>query len=204
MSVHLRPADPSDVDAAVPLIYSSGPAGFDFVFAHRQRSAQEFLRTAFTAGSGEFGHLTHTVATIDGVVVGVGATFSGDGVLRSTIATGVRMLGFYRTAAAGPMIRGLRIERLLEPPRRDTQIIAHLGVDPHMRGKGIGTDLVELFLATGRRDGRRVAALDVSVENPDAQRLYERLGFRVEHEVISKLRNDRATVPNHRRMVLDL
>jgi hypothetical protein len=62
----------------VPLIYSSGPAAFDFVFATEKHSAQDFLRTAFIDGAGEFGFRNHTVAVAKNIVVGIGAAFSGD------------------------------------------------------------------------------------------------------------------------------
>jgi ribosomal protein S18 acetylase RimI-like enzyme len=201
----LRPARPWDVDAAVPLIYSSGPAAFEYVFTHAARgSATEFLHRAFTVRGGEFGYGNHTVAEIDGEVVGVGAAFSGAGLLASTITTGFAMIRFYHSGSVGPVGRGLRVERLFAPPAKDTQYIAHLGVAPEVRGHGVGTALVALFLVEGHRAGKARAALDVSVENPDAERLYERLGFTVEREVASTLSNEFGAVPDHRRMVLPL
>ncbi len=60
MSIKFRPALPDDVEAAVPLIYSSGPDAFDFVFNVPGRAtAQDFLRQAFVDGAGAFsGFLT--------------------------------------------------------------------------------------------------------------------------------------------------
>ena len=52
--------------------------------------------------------------------------------------------------------------------------------------------------------GRTRAALDVSVENPRAQALYERLDFEVTEECMSKLENSTARVPDHRRMEIAL
>ena len=48
MSLQFRPARAEDVDAAIALIYSSGPAAFDYVFAGTPKgSAQDFLRKEF-------------------------------------------------------------------------------------------------------------------------------------------------------------
>jgi hypothetical protein len=47
-----------DVDASVPLIYSSGPDAFDYVFW----DAESFLRRAYLDGTGECGNRNHTVA----------------------------------------------------------------------------------------------------------------------------------------------
>lgn len=78
MNLHFRPATLADTEAAIPLIYSSGPAAFDYVFKHPVRgNALDFLRHAFADGAGEFGYRNHTVVEVDGKLVGVGACFSG-------------------------------------------------------------------------------------------------------------------------------
>jgi hypothetical protein len=51
--VSFRAAAAADVAAAVPLIHSSGPAAFEFVFAvPGLGDAQAFLRRAFVDGAG--------------------------------------------------------------------------------------------------------------------------------------------------------
>ncbi|HEV2681194.1 MAG TPA: GNAT family N-acetyltransferase, partial [Rhodanobacter sp.] len=68
-----RPALAADVAAAIPLIHSSGPAAFDYVFAvSGVGDAQAFLRRAFIDGAGEFGWRNHVVGVLDGAVVAVG------------------------------------------------------------------------------------------------------------------------------------
>ena len=47
------------------------------------------------------------------------------------------------------------------------------------RGKGIGKQLIMAASEKGKREGLAFAGLLVSTSNPDAQRLYERLGFGV-------------------------
>lgn len=74
--------------------------------------------------------------------------------------------------------------------------IAHLGVDPSMQSKGIGAKLVEYLMEQGRKAGKTQAALDVSVLNPRAQALYERLGFKLTGQRESKL----VGVPSHNRL----
>src|SRR4051794_5913798 len=118
MSPLFRPATPSDVDDAVPLIYSSGPAAFDYVFnVPGHASAQEFLRRAFLDGAGEFGYRNHVVGVAYGVVVAVGAAWSGASTLSFTLAAARQILGCYGPIA-GPsvMIRGIRVESVIPPP----------------------------------------------------------------------------------------
>lgn len=200
METTLRSAQPDDVDLAVPLIYSSGPDAFCYVFGE----AESFLRRAFLDGRGEFGYRNHTLAVSDGRVVGVGAAYTGAAAMTFTLAAARQIVLHYKLAAPGVIARGLRAERVIEPPDRDVQYIAHLGVEPTMQGRGVGTLLVEHIIELGRSDGLKRAELDVAVTNPKAQALYERLGFDVIEERRSSLGNERGKVVNHRRMALDL
>lgn len=201
----IRRAEATDVEPAVPLIYSSGRDALDYVLGGADEGgAEAFLRMAFTDAEGEFGHRIHTVAELDGRVVGIGAAYSGGTSLRHAMAAGRQILRWCGVRCAGVMVRGLRAERVIAPPRRDVLYIGHLGVAPDMRGRGIGTQLIEHFLDEGRATRCSEAELDVSVENTEAQKLYERLGFRVTGERESSLRNAFGHVATHRRMVRDL
>ena len=206
MNIEIRTATPEDADAAIPLIYSSGPAAFDYVFSHRTRiSAKEFLHRVFQEPGGEFGFRNHVAVVCDGEVVGTGAAFSGEAALSYTLAMLKGIFRHYGALGAFPVMRrGLQLESIVRPPKGRLHYIAHLGVSPDRRSHGIGTRLVEHLLNEGRRLGRETAALDVSVENPRAEALYERLGFRTTVEIPSNLENQTARVPGHRRMELSL
>jgi ribosomal protein S18 acetylase RimI-like enzyme len=59
-----------------------------------------------------------------------------------------------------------------------------LGVAPHLQRRGIGTALIERVEAEAKARGQRGVWLDVGVTNVEARRLYERLGYFVEGEVV--------------------
>ena len=200
--VRFRPAAAADAVAAVPLIYSSGPAAFDYVFAVPGRGdAQAFLRHAFADGAGEFGWRNHRVGESDGRVVAVGAGYGADAHWAFTLAAARQILGFFGwRLAAGVIARGLRVERVIAPPSGGMHYLAHLGVDPAWRGQGIGGALIEHLAAEAARLGRSRLALDVAATNPRAQALYERAGFVVIGERPSSLADARGHVPAHRRM----
>jgi ribosomal protein S18 acetylase RimI-like enzyme len=197
-----RPAQAADATLAVPLIHSSGPAAFDYVFAVPNRSdAQAFLHRAFVDGAGEFGWRTHCVATLDGRVVAVGAGYDGGSALRFTLAAARQIFVHYGLRhAPGVIARGLEVERLIPPPTRGMHYLAHFGVTPALRGQGIGRALIEHLIAQTRTAGCTRIVLDVAMSNPRAQALYERAGFVVIGERVSPLGNARGTVPGHRRM----
>ena len=117
MPLSFRPARPEDVDAAVPLIYSSGPDAFDYAFARPGRnSAQDFLRHAFVQGGGQFGWRQHTVGELDGRVVAVGTVFGGEANLGYLLAASRQIFGFFGLGAAAVIRRGLQLERIICPP----------------------------------------------------------------------------------------
>ncbi len=196
METVFRPARASDADAAVPLILSSGPAAFSYVF-----DAGAFLRRAFAHGGGEFGWRNHVVGELDGRVVAAGAAWSGRATPRFTRAALGQVVSHYGVVAGtGVAVRGLRVETIVRPPARDVWYVAHLGVPAELRGRGIGVSLVRYLLELGQSQGYARTELDVAFTNPAAERLYGRLGYEVVAERASSLANDRVAVPGHRRM----
>ncbi len=61
----------------------------------------------------------------------------------------------------------------------DAFYVQAIGVDPEARGLGIGTRLMADTEQRAHTAGARYLELDVAETNPDARRLYERLGFAV-------------------------
>ncbi len=197
-----RAAAAADVAAAVPLLYSSGPAAFDYVFdTGGARRAQDFLRFAFLKGGGEFGWRVHRVAEFGGRVAAAGAAFDGRAVLRFTIANALQILQFFGPIRAwGVMVRGLRVEAIIRPPRAQEYYVCHVGVREDLRGHGIGTRFMRDLLQGVDARQHRCAALDVAVTNPRARSLYEKLGFVVDALRASSLQNRLGRVPDHYRM----
>lgn len=189
MTLHFRPARSDDAEAAVPLIYSSGPAAFDYVFGGTPKgTAQDFLHKAFVSGAGQFGYRQHWVGEQDGRVVAVGTALSGEVNLRNMRVAAGQIMGFYGPLHCWKVLwSGLQMERIVLPPPKCTFYLAHLGVNRASTGQGIGTQLIDYLLQQGRGAGFSITALDVSAGNPLAQRLYERLGFVVQIERASHL-----------------
>lgn len=58
-----------------------------------------------------------------------------------------------------------------------------LSVDPAYQGKGIGKQLINAAIKWAKELGHQKVGLLVNLENPNAKRLYESLGFSKEDEV---------------------
>ncbi|MFC6632270.1 GNAT family N-acetyltransferase [Microbulbifer taiwanensis] len=201
-----RPCQPEDADAAVPLIYSSGPAAFDYVFCDRsEQQSRDFLHHAFIRGRSEFGYRQHIAAVLEDNVVAIGAVRDASQNFPFTVAALRDIFSFYSPlAAARSLTRGLRTELVIQPPKAGAGLIYHLGVAKEQRGRGIGRKLIAELLQTVRARALPVAALDVAESNPRARQLYERLGFSAKSSRQSRLQSNFGRVPDHTHMELVL
>lgn len=181
MNLIYKKATPGDVDIAVPLIYSSGPAAFEYVFkVSEELDAQRFLRYAFVRKGSEFSYDNHDLVCLDEEKVGTISTYSGKDIGGFTRKAMQYILQYYGVLKGiGVLYRGLKLEQIIAPPKGNTHYLAHVAVDPQYRGRGIGTAMMNDKIVEGVRMGRHTASLDVSIENPRAQALYENLGFEV-------------------------
>lgn len=202
----IRAAGPEDAQALVPLVHSSGPSTFDYVFVDRDGvSCFDVLLQALSQKDGEHGYGHHFVAIHEGEVVGGGACFDGIDARRHTMAAIRQIFSYYGLRRSlGVIRRGLQTESVVCPPKGELHYIGHLGVFRDWRGRGVGAQLVDFLLEIGRTKGRKRAALDVSVENPRAEALYRRLGFEVTSVHESSYESEYGRVPTFRRMEIAL
>lgn len=182
----IRPAQASDLEAAVPLIYSSGPEAFDYIFNQAGISSREFLQRAFVTGRGLFGFNNHWVAECKGEVVGAVALYSAAEYNRYSLDVLLQVLRFYPPGAWMPVLgRSLKTKRWMPPPPRCMDYVANFGVAESVRGQGAGRKMLDYGLARARERGKTVYALDVADTNPRAQALYERFGMQLVSEQAS-------------------
>jgi GNAT superfamily N-acetyltransferase len=74
-------------------------------------------------------------------------------------------------------LRAMMMRFDYEPQHKGQLLLDALAVDVSMRGKGIGLLLLQAVFEFARANGYRSVRLGVVDTNPDARRLYERLGF---------------------------
>lgn len=198
-----RNAMPQDVEAAVPLINSSGTRAIDYGFLPLPKTSCDFLRFAFIHGKGFLGHENHTVALIQGRVVGIAAFYNFAGYARLTLEHLWQLWRFYPASSfAGLVNRGVHLKSVMPPPGQSVHYVANFGVNPDFRGIGIGTGLLDHQCSLGLALGRNQYALDVSVDNPRAQALYNRYGFTAHAE--NQFSGPLGVVPNTLRMTMPL
>jgi ribosomal protein S18 acetylase RimI-like enzyme len=97
--------------------------------------------------------------------------------------------------------RGVVAARAIQRHLHGSWYVAFVGVDPLQQSLGIGSSLIERSIDTARASGCSCVELDVDVDNPRAQALYERIGFRIPH---TDRRSTSSLMVETRRMVLQL
>jgi len=198
--VEFRKCIPKDMDKAVPLIYASGPTAFSYVFKNKKNSATDFLKYAFQRQGGEFSYDNHYALILNGELVGVGSVFNGKRAKQFTKKDFLNIVNFYQINSLPVLIKGLKTEQIIKLPKKNEICIAHLGIAENYRELGLGRKLIAFLMQASNPKSINRFVLDVSKENPKAQSLYERLGFKVMKKNYSKLKNSFGHVANHFRM----
>lgn len=197
--LRLVPSTIADVDEAIKLIYSSGPAAFEYVFKNEEVNALEFLKYAFIREDGEFSFDNHYSLYYKEELVGIGSIFDEKRASTFTLSDAINILKFYGLSSFSIMIHGLKIEQIIKLPKGNEIAIAHLGIKEEYRGRGLGTYLIENLIKKYKGEHSNYV-LDVSEENPRAKSLYERLGFKVTKRNESNLKSKYSYVAHHLRM----
>jgi len=180
LELNIRPARPEDAKEVAPLIYSSGPRAFEFIFSNGKKQAcLGFLQDCFARKSLMFSYEHHHVVEDKGQVVAIIGAFTKSSMGKTQLSTGIQIIRYLGLLSGfKSLLRGLKFERkLVKPPLNDCYYICHVGVRADYQGKGIGEKMVAFIENVAHEKGVNKLSLDVSVINPRAQKLYERLGF---------------------------
>jgi ribosomal protein S18 acetylase RimI-like enzyme len=201
-AIAFRPCNADDADAAVPLIISSGPAAFDYIFADRSpEQTPRFVARAFRDDGMELGYSAHTAMLLEGRLAAIAALWHAGNALPFMLAGAQQIYRHYGPLAGTRVVlRGLRMETVVKPPRKGVAYLGHFGVAPELQGQGLGTLLIQHLIEQAKAQGFAVAALDVSSANPRAQKLYEQLGFTVKKTNAADYRRAFGHIVEHRYM----
>jgi pimeloyl-ACP methyl ester carboxylesterase/ribosomal protein S18 acetylase RimI-like enzyme len=182
--IEFRRAHPDDVDQVVPLIYESSQALLDFSFGFQNSKVTEFLALDFQKGTGLFGYLNQFVAvTRSGEIIATITAYEGRNAGRLMIPSVVSAwkhfgwIGFFSV-----LQRIIATAKLFKRPRTDGIFFANACVASNYRSQGVFSFLFKYAAHTLSHPGIQVLELDVSLSNLRAQKLYDRLGFRLVKE----------------------
>ncbi|TGK80211.1 GNAT family N-acetyltransferase [Leptospira montravelensis] len=171
----IRKANPDDVETIVPLIYSSGPKAWNFVFGEGKNTPYDFLNSSYRIRGNTVSYTNHYVAETNGKVVGSILSYTQPSFLVLTAGTALRILSVYKWNAPKVMARGLKTESIIQPPKSGCLYLGHIAVLETERNKGIAKQMIEFMISNNQK--YKTISLDVSAENKPAIALYQKLGF---------------------------
>ena len=175
-----RPSNALDAGDAARLIYAAWGSFANYMFCQPEEQRTRAALAAFYADRGHrLSHAFGTVAQGGKEMAGLLLTIPGHHLLRLTWGLVPAMIRHAGIA------NGLRfVSRwspfLIRPEAASDELyIDTLSVAPTWRHRGLGTDLLALAERQARELGLLACSLSVDLSNPDAQHLYERLGYHV-------------------------
>jgi len=198
-----RPATRDDAPFAAPLIYSIARRDLDPLFKGLAAglSPLDVVAKFYRAPGGMFSWCNTEIALHDGLPAGFITAYRAAS--RKGSFTWLALAAGQLGARALLLLawRGVVIARAMQHHLSGSWYVAFVGVDPLQQSLGIGSSLIERSIQTARASECSCVELDVDVDNPRAQALYERIGFHVLHA--ERRRTSSITVES-RRMVLPL
>jgi ribosomal protein S18 acetylase RimI-like enzyme len=199
VSFRIRPAQSSDAPHIARLVLLSAETFLPAVFGPGIAKAVEEM----AAGRGTlFSHEHAWVAEGEGDVRGMLLGYAGAAKAAQDPRTGLGLLSVLRADMIRRLPALLKMQSTIGRIGRNQYYISNVAVYPRHRGSGIGALLIARARQEAGSAGLADMVLDVETDNPDAQRLYERLGFRVTRETPALVLGGHAFA--FRRMALSL
>ena len=169
-----------DVDLVSELIYETDISLFTTFLDKNRTDAIKKLRTLIIAGNNSYGYENIYIGEDEnGNVMGILVAFRGDEIKYleeiRIFKREMEFLNFIKLSLVKPIYDRITASSI----ENDDLYIGNLVVANGLRGKGIGTELLNnSFQLANDKNCKRVL-LDVTFENHNAKRLYERTGFNV-------------------------
>ena len=88
-------------------------------------------------------------------------------------------LAFIRPSVFWQLISSVLSSSAEAEMKSDAIELTYIGVAPDQRGRGLGRDLLNVFIEASRKAGYRSVVLSVEKENASAIALYKRTGFKI-------------------------
>jgi ribosomal protein S18 acetylase RimI-like enzyme len=162
------------------LLYSSGPEIYDFIYKTKKSEALAYIEYEYKSGKGFCGYKNITVVVKNNKIIATGSFYNGKTYDSMLLGTLMNMITFYGIIKVWAVLnRSKHADSVMKKPRPKELYIANLGVSKLKRGKGIGSLLLKNKLACAKEQGYKKYTLDVANNNPDAERLYLKLGFEI-------------------------
>lgn len=180
MEIKFRPAVIDDAKYVIPLMYSAAPVIHDFLYKNCSKNTNDFLEYSFKSGKSFFGYKKQIVGVYEDKIVFSATVYNGNEFLKLTLESLILHSKFFSIADMLKIIKkSLVINKIFTPPASDSKYFANIGTEPKFRSKGIATQFFIQQHELAKGEGIKKCDIDVSINNPNAQKLYEKMGYKV-------------------------
>lgn len=180
----LRGGIPDDSRIANQLIYFTGTYFFDYVFLYDRKRIMDILQYLFEKKNGIFSHTFSTIAEYDQKVAGLELGYSKNQKEFHALLNGIYVITMVGLNKMVKMLyRDYIVHRFIKTLDSNSYYISHLAVVKDYQHQGIGTKLLENSFKKVAKRKLTSCSLDVSIENKNALKLYESMGFKVSREI---------------------
>lgn len=176
----LRQAIATDVTWAAPLLFSSGPALFSYIFASPADQAQKILSQAFSQPSHAFSYEHTQVVEIEGQPAGLMVGYPG--ALKRQVDEKVhfvmaRILPLKKLPKI--LVNVADLSRIKQDVELQDYYLLSLGILPEFRNQGLGKQLLKQAESQAAESACPSICLDVTFNNHAAQGLFNSRGYKV-------------------------
>lgn len=176
-----------DLDKISRWIYETELAIFRTLIGKDEIEAQKNIKTLIKSKNNIFSYENIYVVTDENEeVLGILVAFTGN-----DISFWGDFKAYYNildsSAFLKYVIKGTTINELLTTSvGKNDYYLSNIAVDPHFRGQGIGSFILQNAFQIARDKGCNRVLLDVTFKNKRAMKLYERFGFKVNGKNVSR------------------
>ena len=203
--IFFRPAKPEDAKNAGGLIYETFPKVATFIVGlGSEERAKMLLERIFAIPGHRFSYEETILAIYQGKAIGLLTSYPGWRLGKIDRKADRLILKQYRLR--GKLLLIIRVWPLLfmNETRRDEYLIGNLAVKSRYRDRGVGRLLLEHAEELARDEGLKKLALRVAIENLEARKLYESLGFETKAMYLESNKRVKYVGAGYRRMVKTL
>lgn len=187
--ISFRRACPEDVRDIAALIYESSPELNDFMFRLPTKNPVEFIERDYLRGGGVYGYRNQFVVVSGGEITATMTCYRGGQAVPlflNTLVSAFKFFSFFEFIKV--VFRLIQISDKFSSPKWDAVFLANGCVRKSERNKGIFPHLMTFSAQICRNANTKFIEFDVSKNNPRAQQLWERLGYKVINESTSSAR----------------
>ena len=182
-AIEYRAATSQDADVIAPLMYQAAVRLTNYTLG-QSVDPVSYIAHCVKNNIGFYGFQYQQLALLDEEIVATATAYESRIFLKLLwqSLTGIfQYFGFFK--GLNILRRSLQIGGLFEKPKSDSLFLANICVEPTCRSKGIfGAMYHDSIHLLAKEYGCNSIELDVGIDNPAAQKLYERLGFVVRSE----------------------